>query len=180
MKIALLALTLLLQFPSVPVTPGPKGSIEGIVTSVDGVPIEGVKVSAYWSSPPTVYIPADLPRATSDRDGRFVLQDLNAGGYRIQANAPGYVRQEFGAAYAGVLGGSTGTVVNLTAGEAKRGIAIRLVKDGIISGRITSTTGSPLLGMEVFAMRKRFDQNGSAAFAPEGTPGATNDRGEYR
>jgi hypothetical protein len=180
MKTAFLALALLFQFPSVPIAPGPKGFIEGVVTRTDGEPLAGVEVSAYWSPLPSVFSPNDVPRATSDRDGRFVLREIGAGGYRIQANAPGYARQEFGAAYAGSQGSNTGTVVNLTPGETKQGIIIRLVKDGIISGRIISTTGSPLLGMEVFAMRKTFNQNGWATFVPEGTQGQTNDRGEYR
>jgi hypothetical protein len=173
-------MVLLLQFLSIPVAPGPKGSIEGIVTSTDGRPLAGAEVSAFWSPPPMGYNPNDLPRATTDREGRFVLREIGAGGYRILANAPGYAWQEYGASVAGNQGFNTGTVLNLAPGEAKTGITIRLVKDGIISGRITSITGSPLLGMEVFAVRKSFDQNGWPTFTHEGAQGGTNDRGEYR
>jgi hypothetical protein len=180
MKTALLALVLLFQFPSVPVAPGPRGSIEGVVTAANGVPIPGADVTAFWSPSPMVYSPGDLPRTTSDSNGRFVLRDIGAGGYRVQVSAPGYVRQEFGAAYAGYQSSNTGTVLNLTPGETKEGITVRLIKEGIVSGRTTSTTGSPLLGMEVYVLRKTFDQNGWVTFVTEGTRGETNDRGEFR
>src|SRR5262245_7849098 len=175
MKTALLALALLFQFPSVPVAPGPKGSFEGVITTANGVPIAGAEVTAFWSPSPAVYMPGDLPRTTSDSDGRFVLRDIGAGGYRVQATAPGYVRQEFGAAEAGNQSSNAGTVLDLKPGETKVGITVRLVKEGIVSGRITSTAGQPLLGMEVYLLRKKFDQYGWATFFSDGTPGQTND-----
>ena len=179
MKTVILALLLLLQLPSAPVAPAPKGSIEGVVIGVDGGPIADVEVYAYASPAPAFYSLNDQPRTTSDENGRFVLRNVGAGGYRIRANARGYASQEFGAAVAGRRGMDAGTVVTLAPGEDKRGIAIQLLKGGIISGRVTSTTGSPLPSLEVVALKKGFDPNGWATFVPEGI-GETDDRGEYR
>jgi hypothetical protein len=128
MKIVLLALALLFQFPSVPVAPGPRGSIEGVVTTVDGVPIAGAEVTAFWWPSPFAYSPGDLPRTTSDNAGHFVLRDIGAGGYRVRATAPGYVWQEFGAADAGNQSSSTGTVLNLGPGETKEGMLSRFYR----------------------------------------------------
>src|SRR5678816_2132266 len=128
MKTAILALLLLLQLPSVPIAPVLKGSIEGIVIGIDGAPLANVEVYAYASPAPAFYSLNDQPRTTSDENGRFVLRNVGAGGYRIRTNARGYASQEFGAAVAGRRGMDAGTVVTLVPGEDKRGIAIQLLR----------------------------------------------------
>ena len=169
MKVLLLPfVALLLQAPAIPVAPGPQAAIEGLVVNAGNQPVSGAEVRAFWSPPPAVFTPDQVPQTITDKDGRFAIRELGAGGYRVQVRAPGYVSQEYG------------MLISLSPGQTLQGITVRLVTDTVISGRITSTSGSPLLKMDVYALRKVYDAFGWATFVPQGVRGETNDRGEYR
>jgi hypothetical protein len=170
---------LILQFATVPIPPGPRASIEGIVVGTANQPVVGAEVRAFWSPPPAGYSSDQVPRTVTDNEGKFVLRELGAGGYRLEVRASGYAWQEYGAK-PGEASARTGTVVTLAPGQITPGITIPLTTDGILSGRITSTSGEPLLGMEVFALRRIFDAHGFSTLRVVGQRGETNDRGEYR
>src|SRR5688572_2093061 len=172
MKTLLLALTLMVQ-GVVPTPPGPTGSIEGLVLDAEKKPIAGAEVRAFWSPLPLVLRPDQVPRAVSASDGRFVIRDLSAGGYTLSVAAVGFVRYE-GSVDDG------GKVIVVAPGESSQGITVRLIRDGIVSGRITATNGSPLLGMEVRALKKTFDANGWPTITSAGERAVTDDRGEFR
>lgn len=175
----LIALALLLpQLPDIPTAAGPRVSVEGVVLGVGDAPVAGAEVSAFWSPAPAAYGSNQVPKTATDKDGHFLIKDLGAGGYRLIVRAGGYAYQEYGAK-AGRTAGN-GTVITLTPGQALSGITIRLVGEGVISGKVSSTNGQPLLGMEVYAFRKTFDAYGWPAMTPEGQRGDTNDKGEYR
>ena len=117
------ALVLLQQTPSA--FPGVRARIEGTVVRIgSNEPISGAKVtitvvnlatganaqtagalvgvSFNNSSPgglPTggaEALPLPISAVTTDRDGRFVVPELEGGTYRIAVSANGYVRQEYG------------------------------------------------------------------------------------
>jgi hypothetical protein len=72
-------------------------------------------------------------------DGTFVLEDVPAGRWTVEAFAPGY---QAGSASA----------VSVGEGEAAEGVEIRLSKGGVISGRVLEArTGRPILDATVRA-----------------------------
>jgi len=76
----------------------------------------------------------------SDADGRFELTGLRAGAYTIAASSPGYVLsdQDAKALY---RPGDTA--------------ALTLVKGGVITGRVTNSSGDPVVGALVRAIKVR-------------------------
>jgi hypothetical protein len=168
--LAIAVLVLPPQLPPVPLAEGPRVSIEGVVVDAESRPVAGADIRASFWPPPAAYSPSSVPRAVTDKDGNFALHDLGAGSYRVGASAGGYARQDYGA----------GTVITLTPGQSLQGIVIRLVREGIVTGQITSTGGAPLLKMEVLAFRRIYNANGWPVLSTYGLRGETNDRGEYR
>lgn len=77
---------------------------------------------------------------TSDADGKFEISGLRPGAYRMSAAAPGYVLsdQDSKTFY------RPGDTVTLT-----------LVKGGVITGKVTNSSGDPLVGATVGAIRVR-------------------------
>jgi len=63
-----------------------------------------------------------IPIVTTERDGRFVVPNLDEGSYRISVQQNGYVRQDYGQR---VFPGQ-GTLINLAAGQVLRDITISL------------------------------------------------------
>jgi hypothetical protein len=155
------------------------GALEGVVLDLEDRPIAGAEVTAILWPPPAGPNTEPPLTASSGSNGKFLLRDLAAGGYRIRVQAGGYAWQEFGAAAPGIQGAGTGIVTTVGAGQSLPEIKIRLVREAILTGRVTSTSGSPLVGMNVLALRKTFDGQGWASFKTEGRA-VTNDRGEYR
>jgi hypothetical protein len=175
MRSSLLAIFYFLAQVSASATQNPKALIEGIVLGIGDQPIAGAEVKAFWSPPPLSVNLSDVPTAITDSNGTFRIE-VDPGGYRIYVNASGYVYQEHGAEPGK---GNPGTIVTLTQGQSLNGITVRPIRDNILSGRITSTAGEPLLRMEAYALRRIFDANGAPLFLSEGRA-ETNDRGEYR
>jgi hypothetical protein len=65
------------------------------------------------------------------------------------------------------------------AGEVLRGLRIHIAKSGVITGRVLDTNGRPVFRARVAAMRKFYDENGTAGLTLTRNSG-TDDRGEYR
>jgi hypothetical protein len=193
MLVPVIAASIILWPQSPPVLPqqqpqSPKASIEGAVVRIgSGEPIAGVmiRLSRVDSPVATVGKPLDssvesppprpLPSATSDRQGKFLLRDLDAGSYRITAARNGYAKQEYGQR---VIGGQ-GTVIQVAEGQALKDVAFRLTPTGNISGQVRDFAGEPLTGFQVLLLRSSYNGNGQRAFQAIGSA-RTDDRGEYR
>jgi hypothetical protein len=117
------------------------------------------------------------PSANSDNTGRFVFQDVDAGSYRLFAVANGYAQQDYGSRTPGQLGG--GTLINLAEGQSIKGVAFSLTPAGVVSGRVTGSTGEALVGIEVSLLKSAYDPNGQQMFR-QILSALTDDRGEYR
>ena len=150
--------------------------IEGIVVGPNG-PLPGAEVTALWNPPPASYRPETVPRATTSADGKFSMS-VSPGAYRVTARAPGFVSQTFGARRAGQDGANTGSVVQVDSQERLTGLKITLTQEAILTGRIATTDGQPLVRIEVAALKKRFTATGS--LLEVSGKGQTDDRGEYR
>src|SRR5262252_5865016 len=116
------SLLLFLQAPTTPQqTQLPKATIEGIVVRVGtSEPIAGAQLTVGRVGPlplPTSTTPATplgpIPPVTTDRQGKFIIKDLDPGSYRITAARNGYAKQEYGQRTAG----SQGTAINVLAGQ---------------------------------------------------------------
>ena len=98
----------------------------------------------------------------------------------LAAQRNGFARQQYGER--GPDRG--GTPVTIVAGQALNDIVFRLVPAGAVSGRVTDTTGEPLLGVHIQILRASYDGNGKRTLTGVGTAGIaeirTDDRGEYR
>ena len=80
----------------------------------------------------------------TDPSGQFALPNLDTGTYRIEVSKPGYVK----------------TTVRLQVSADEQGpLLIRLVRCGVISGRVLDVQGEPLLSATAYAIR--VDQDGT-------------------
>ena len=72
-------------------------------------------------------------------DGSFVLEDVPAGRWSVEAFAPGYQN-------------GSASAVSVAEGEATEGVEVRLSKGGVVSGRVLeSRSGRPILDATVRA-----------------------------
>jgi 5-hydroxyisourate hydrolase-like protein (transthyretin family) len=113
--------------------------------------------------------------ATTDDQGKFVLRDVDEGPYRLYAARNGFVRAEYGQRSVN----RPGTVVTVREGQQLADVSFRLTPAGTISGRVMDSTGEPLPGVTVQALRSTYDATGKRGLQPAGTA-RTNDLGEYR
>src|SRR5437870_2362334 len=101
-----------------------KASIEGMVVRAgSNEPIAGAKISVLPGGPLTSFTNLGTRSATTGKDGKFVLKDLEAGQYRVVAARNGYARQEYGQRAIG----RPGIVLNMAAGQSIRNVVISLV-----------------------------------------------------
>ncbi len=117
-----------------------------------------------------------LRPVTSDADGSFELTSLRPGAYTISASSPGYVSEQDSKVF--YRPGDTATLT--------------LVKGGVITGRVTNSSGDPVVGATVRAIQIRgADERPARARGNIGSqvvesmamlfgPYKTDDRGIYR
>src|SRR5262249_18710757 len=118
---------------------------------------------------------APVPPVFTGSDGKFVMNDVPPGQYRLHATHNGFARQEYGEH--SVRG--AGTVVSFQAGQTRRDVAVRLTPGGTITGRVLDATGDPAVGVIVQAMVAVYTADGrnmlsSVAYV------RTDDLGQYR
>lgn len=123
---------------------------------------------------------ADLnpPKVETEPDGTFVFEDAAPGSYLVLAEKAGYSRRAYGAKNDGAL---RGIPVRVQAGERRR-IEIALVKQGVVTGKVTDADGEPVQGVVMFGLRQAY-QRGRKSWLPVGIgqmPSMTSDTGEYR
>jgi 5-hydroxyisourate hydrolase-like protein (transthyretin family) len=116
-----------------------------------------------------------IPTTLTDKDGRFVIPDLDAGPYRLSFVAPAYVKQQYGQrTFPG-----QGSVLTLTAGQVLKDVVMDLTLAGNVSGRLRDSSGQPAAGVPVQLLKPAYNASGQKTFNSAGQT-RTNDRGEYR
>src|SRR5437764_1259306 len=159
-----LALTLLISlaaFAQEPAAQTKDNVISGRVVSESGQPLSGVNVSlsAFGS-------PSGGQRTTTDNEGLFKVQGLDAGMYRIFLSLPGYVVQ----------------VPNQSSPTYRPGdrAELTLVKGAVIAGTVTNIAGEPVVNVSLRAYQIR-DADGNKISTPAfSQPKFTDDHGYYR
>jgi len=179
---ALLLGFLLLLFPQ---QAARTATVEGtVVRAGSSEPLVGVRVTLTKPPEPRTQQsaalertapPAPIPTATTDAQGKFLVKDVAPGTYQLAFAANGYVRQEFGQK---IFPGQ-GTPIELAAGQAMKGVNVRMTSTAGISGRVTDSLRQPVVAVPVHLMRYTYDANGRRMLQSVIIT-QTDDRGEYR
>jgi len=135
-------------------------SITGRVVLEDGQPAAGATIAAY-----PVGAQGRMYAASSDEAGNFKLVGLAPGSYSLNAETPGFV-----------LNGRSMAENVYRAGE---NVTLRLVRGGVITGRVTDLAGEPLVAVGVNLCRVR-DEEGNRPRQASQSSVDTDDRGIYR
>jgi carboxypeptidase family protein len=141
-----------------------------VVDAATGQPLRRVNVNAFGES--------GRGGAMTDGEGRFEIRDLAAGKYSVGAQRAGYLPATFGQR----VPEGPGTSIEVLDSQTVDKIVLRLMRGGVITGRVVDEFGDPAINVNVHALRYLF-QNGtrrlSPAFGGFG-PNRTDDRGEFR
>ena len=119
----------------------PRGSITGRVVGEDGQPLVGAQVNALTRRGGDY----NGSNVATGADGSFKLENLEAAPYTVTAYAPGH----FDAAY---LEYERGARVFYRPGDS---VSLRVVRGGVITGRVTDARGEPAAGVRVNLVRVR-------------------------
>ncbi|HJU91556.1 MAG TPA: carboxypeptidase-like regulatory domain-containing protein [Pyrinomonadaceae bacterium] len=140
------------------------GSITGKVVNDSGQPVAGA--SAFVR---LVNSTSTGRTTTTDADGVFTVNNLEAGLYTVSANAP---------AHTSIPADPSDPTTYHRIGDS---VNVRLVRGGVITGTVTNALGEPVVAVRVRATLIR-DANGHSPKFPYFGPGQhqTDDRGIYR
>jgi hypothetical protein len=112
--------------------------------------------------------------ATTDADGKFHIEKVDPGAYRLMAERQGFVRQEYGAR----LNSMMGTTINVPPGQTLKDLNFKLTPQAVVKGRVLDDEGEPLARVQVQVLRRRYFR-GKQQLVPMGG-GQTLDTGEFR
>jgi hypothetical protein len=145
-------------------------SIEGFVLRAGtNEPVSGARITVRKVSGP------EVQNATTDSQGHFIVANLETGSYSVFAQRNGFASQTYGER----APGRGGTPLAIVSGQQMKDIVFRLVPSGAISGRVSDSTGEPLLGITVQVLKSVFTEVGRRSFTAVKSA-RTDDRGEYR
>lgn len=156
--------------------PTGNGVITGRV-SVGEKPVMGVVVGLMSGQTFSTSDSGAVIKATTDAEGRYRLNQVPAGSFRVAALAPGYVQ-----ANEGGFVFEQGKAVNLREGETVENLDFTLARGGVITGKVMDPAGKPLIEERLSVWQ--IDAQGRKT--PWNPPGAffsalqTDDRGLYR
>ena len=130
---------------AVPAQDRETGAITGRVM-LDGKPAQGVTVTATQEPrDPSKAIerilkPAAGPRATTDSDGRYTIDNLPLGKYLVRISSKVLID---------TTSGENGLEISITDSSTVDKVDFSLVKTGVITGRITDSEGRPVISEQV-------------------------------
>jgi len=145
-----------------PAPPEDRCQIEGtVVNAVTGEPLRKVQVALERSPGNADY------GAVTDSEGRFTIQNIAPGSYRPAATRNGFVP----------AANAPGLLV-LSRGQRLQDVKLRLLPQGVISGRIVDEDSDPIPQVFVQCLKYTYQQ-GKKQLVPVNASN-TNDLGEYR
>lgn len=122
----------------------------------------------YTAPPTTPYA------AATDAEGRFRIERIEPGTYRMSADRQGFIRSEYGSRPASRMG----ITITVDAGQELRNMDMKLVPQAVVTGRVLDDEGEPLARVQIQLLRQVF-ANGRHQLMPAGG-GMTLDTGEFR
>jgi hypothetical protein len=112
--------------------------------------------------------------AISQDDGRFAINDIEPGEYRLQVQSPRFGSSAYGQRKPNL----PGAILNIAAGQRLSDLKISMSPTGTIAGRITGHNGEPIANANVQAMKYVYQEGKRVLSVAQTT--TTDDRGEYR
>jgi protocatechuate 3,4-dioxygenase beta subunit len=164
----LVALTLTQAAPAAEQT----GRVSGRIT-LEGAntPVSGARIILIPTARPTGPL-GPPPQATTDQDGRFGLDRVAPGRYRLDAQKTGLAPLD-----------SRAPEITVAAGQSIDNVNQQMQKGAVITGRVLDPGGEPMVDARVMAFRRppANAPTGILRMVPAPNPGAqTNDIGEFR
>ena len=118
-----------------------------------------------------------IASTSTDAEGRFAFPNILPSDYRVSVRKDGYAEEgPFLPTGASV---PRGTQVILQPNENVRSLEFKLRRESLITGRVLSSSGQPVAGVEVQLVSQAFDATGRKTYGLSSAAG-TNDRGEFR
>jgi Carboxypeptidase regulatory-like domain len=156
-----------------PIDPKDLATLEGRTLAPDGSPLRKSTltlrpVSTKPGEPNQPYT------TTSDAEGKFLFDGVEAGKYALSGKHVGYVNSSYGAKKPG----NSPTTLTLGPGQHMRELEFTLVLQSIISGRVLDDDGDPVAGAPVQALRQAF-LNGKRQIVPF-SGGQTDESGVFK
>jgi hypothetical protein len=149
-------------------TPPGTATIAGRVLAADtGRPVKRARVSAAVTG-------RGMRSSVTDDQGRYQITNLVAGAYTITASKTGFVDSVYGQRRPL----QPGTPFNLADTQAATNVDLRLIRGGVITGRVGDEDGEPLARALVTIQRYQYVR-GERQLTPAGAD-QTDDRGQYR
>lgn len=109
--------------------------------------------------------------ATTDSDGHFSIEKVEAGRYRLFVEKTGFVEINARGRKA------EGRFLSVRDGEQLKDLPLRMLPTAVVTGRIVDEDGEPMSGVLVFVQKKK---PGKASRLETAGAERTNDLGEYR
>jgi len=163
------------------------GSVSGLVTKPGGTePLSGATVilspvASQAALPAGVILSPDVPSqnprlltAISEDDGRFTVNNIEPGDYRLEVQSPRYG----GVAYGQRKPNGPGAILTIAPGQRLSDLKVSMVPTGAISGRVTGPGGEPVANANVQALKNVYLDGKRVLSVVQTT--TTDDRGEYR
>ena len=176
--ILLLAWIAVATAQSADLKPKPNSSISGRVT-IDDKAAAGIPVAAVAGE--SINRRDASARAVSDVEGHYRISGLAPGQYQVWTLTPGMIAQPGTAPNYYSYNGSVKSVI-LVANEDVSDIDLKLIRGGVITGRITNTENKPIVDERVAL--QLLDANGAPRIGALGLTNdqmyVTDDRGVYR
>ena len=127
-------------------------SVSGLVTTTSGTPVAGAQVILIQTSPMPATAAARAPQrptVMSGPDGKFSLEKVTPGDYRLMVSHPAYLSSSGSA----ITGSMPGIAVTLTAGQRMSEVSLKLTEPATVSGRVVDEDGDPMGFVDVLVMR---------------------------
>ena len=188
LAVASVALASLAQVPAKPpnnsdATKKPPGncSVSGrVISAADGTPLRSARVGLIDTNERQH---SQVYATTTDNQGHFELNQIEAGRYEFFAAHAGYLEQHYQAKGTNEVG----AVLALTSGQEVSDVLFRMVRAAVITGKVVDGSGEPMTGVSVSVLRQISAEDAEDAGPRSGrrelysvSVGVTDDRGEYR
>ena len=169
--------------PNPAVDPKNLGTLDGrVLNAITGEPVRRVNMALRPIGAPgtggggmSFNFPPSAPfAATTDAEGKFRIERVEPGTYRLMAERQGFVRQEYGAR----LNSMMGTTISVTTGQNLKDLNFKMTPQAVVRGRVLDEEGEPLARAQVQILRRRYFR-GKQQLMPMGA-GQTIDTGEFR
>src|SRR5260370_5122679 len=93
--------------------------------------------------------PAAPYAGTSDADGKFRIENVEPGSYRLAAERQGFVRREYGAGQNSMLG----TTLNVVAASELKDLNFNLIPQAVITGKVVDEGGEGMARVQIQLLR---------------------------